>query len=296
MSAGVWIWKVSKPLVLSTSADKEDVRVENSGEGSDISNRAEETAAALPREPAGVGEGEEAAAQSLMDFTLPGSQDYLASPHQFFIYLNSESSLGFSAAFSCPKCSRCSPDGVQVAPDDDKVHSETEDEKLSVTDEKGRFGCPDCEKSFKFQSLLKAHRRIHTGEQPFLCLQCGCRFSFKQSLERHKLTHTSGRSYDCLICGGFFKSLLALKEHSSSHVENGEYLCRECGRAFAWKSASWLNPSRSSAVNPAFFLFPLGFFKSISWWATLRSPHSTTGFCMSSSLRYVRKSTSHVLR
>eukprot|EP00066_Takifugu_rubripes_P022206 XP_011611472.1 PREDICTED: zinc finger protein 17-like [Takifugu rubripes] len=445
---------------LSTSADKEDVRVENSGEGSDISNRAEETAAALPREPAGVGEGEEAAAQSLMDFTLPGSQDYLASPHQASLgphdcldckkkfkfassltahrvihtgerphrcskcgrcfsfrqsldrhrhthktgrkyrcacgeafrslpacsqrqreqgdagvptcrqptparrpkspadddpnanrssespaghqevagggrsgevpgpdgeLLVSNSSEGelrnvgdhvaehagaapehnqeatpakvrtsgrkrkptmkiqvlnlekgtqrwkksgktggaeltdltsscaehsygssiastqgverFSAAFSCPKCSRRSPDGVQVAPDDDKVHSETEDEKLSVTDEKGRFGCPDCEKSFKFQSLLKAHRRIHTGEQPFLCPQCGCRFSFKQSLERHKLTHTSGRSYDCLICGGFFKSLLALKEHSSSHVENGEYLCRECGRAFAWKSA-----------------------------------------------------------
>uniref|UniRef100_A0A8P4KFP8 C2H2-type domain-containing protein n=1 Tax=Dicentrarchus labrax TaxID=13489 RepID=A0A8P4KFP8_DICLA len=116
----------------------------------------------------------------------------------------------------------------------DKVHSvEAEDDKLSLqplADEEGRFSCADCEKSFKFQSLLKAHQRIHTGEQPFLCSQCGRRFSFKQSLERHKQTHKSGRKYECLICGEFFKSLVAQREHKSTHMENGEYLCSECGR------------------------------------------------------------------
>ncbi|XP_024913915.1 zinc finger protein 37 isoform X2 [Cynoglossus semilaevis] len=101
----------------------------------------------------------------------------------------------------------------------------------------GRFSCPSCEKSFRFQSLLRAHQRIHTGEQPFLCSQCGRRFSFKQSLERHKQTHSSGREYQCLICGEFFKSSLAQREHRSTHMENGEYVCSECGRAFAWKSA-----------------------------------------------------------
>ncbi|XP_038595162.1 zinc finger and SCAN domain-containing protein 2-like isoform X2 [Micropterus salmoides] len=148
---------------------------------------------------------------------------------------------GSSAAFSCPKCSFHHPEEAQVQQHIDKVHSvKTEDAKLSLqplTDEEGRFSCPDCEKTFKFLSLLTAHQRIHTGEQPFLCSQCGRRFSFKQSLERHKQTHKSGRKYECLICGEFFKSLVAQREHKSTHMENGEYLCSECGRAFAWKSA-----------------------------------------------------------
>ncbi|KAG7215867.1 hypothetical protein INR49_021848 [Caranx melampygus] len=145
-----------------------------------------------------------------------------------------------SAAFSCPMCSFHHSDEVQVQQHIDSVHSEAEEDNLSLqplTDEEGRFTCPDCDKSFRFQSLLKAHQRIHTGEQPFLCSQCGRRFSFKQSLERHKQTHKTGRKYECLICGEFFKSLLAQREHKSSHMENGEYLCSECGRAFAWKSA-----------------------------------------------------------
>lgn len=148
---------------------------------------------------------------------------------------------GSSAAFSCPKCSFHHSEEALVQQHIDKVHSvEAEDIKLSLqplADEEGRFSCPDCEKTFKFQSLLKAHQRIHTGEQPFLCSQCGRRFSFKQSLERHKQTHKSGRKYECLICGEFFKSLVAQREHKSTHMENGEYLCSECGRAFAWKSA-----------------------------------------------------------
>nr|XP_046234336.1 zinc finger protein 37-like [Scatophagus argus] len=148
---------------------------------------------------------------------------------------------GSSAAFSCPKCSFNHSEEAQIEQHVDNVHSvETEDDKLSpqtFADEEGRFTCPDCDKNFKFQSLLKAHQRIHTGEQPFLCSQCGRRFSFKQSLERHKQTHKSGRKYECLICGEFFKSLVAQREHKNSHMENGEYLCSECGRAFAWKSA-----------------------------------------------------------
>ncbi|XP_029351497.1 zinc finger protein 791-like isoform X2 [Echeneis naucrates] len=147
-----------------------------------------------------------------------------------------------SAAFSCPKCSFHHLEEVEVQQHIDSVHCETEEDKGGplqhlAADEEGRFSCADCEKSFKFQSLLKAHQRIHTGEQPFLCSQCGRRFSFKQSLERHKQTHKSGRKYECLICGEFFKSLVAQREHKSSHMENGEYLCSECGRAFAWKSA-----------------------------------------------------------
>ncbi|KAM3587575.1 uncharacterized protein V6R79_009266 [Siganus canaliculatus] len=145
-----------------------------------------------------------------------------------------------SAAFSCPTCSFQHSDQAEVQQHIDKVHRvQTEEDTPALqplTDEGGRFSCPDCDKTFRFQSLLKAHRRIHTGEQPFLCPQCGRRFSFKQSLERHKQTHKSGRKYECLICGQLFKSVVALKEHKNTHMENGEYLCSECGRAFTWSA------------------------------------------------------------
>ncbi|XP_076006841.1 uncharacterized protein LOC143001228 isoform X2 [Genypterus blacodes] len=148
---------------------------------------------------------------------------------------------GSSAAFSCPQCSFAHAAESEVQQHIDQVHcAEAEDADLllqPLADEEGRFSCPDCEKTFRFQSLLKAHKRKHTGEQPFLCSQCGRCFSFKQSLERHKQTHKAGRKYECLICGELFKSLAAQREHKSTHMENGEYVCTECGRAFAWKSA-----------------------------------------------------------
>ncbi|KAK2883271.1 zinc finger protein 11-like isoform X2 [Channa argus] len=147
---------------------------------------------------------------------------------------------GSPAASSCLRCTFQHSEQAQVQQPINNVPSVgSEEDKLLIQplEEEGRFTCSECEKSFKFQSLLKAHQRIHTGEQPFLCSQCGRRFSFKQSLERHNQTHKSGRKYECLICGEFFKSLVAQREHKSSHMENGEYLCSDCGRAFAWKSA-----------------------------------------------------------
>ncbi|XP_061618839.1 zinc finger protein 420-like [Phyllopteryx taeniolatus] len=111
------------------------------------------------------------------------------------------------------------------------VHSE--DDETALADEQCRFNCQECGKSFKFLSVLESHRRIHTGEQPFLCSQCGRRFSFKQSLERHKQTHKSGRRYERVTRGEFSKCVAAQR----SRAENGEFACSECGREFAWKSA-----------------------------------------------------------
>uniref|UniRef100_A0A3P9IGG7 C2H2-type domain-containing protein n=1 Tax=Oryzias latipes TaxID=8090 RepID=A0A3P9IGG7_ORYLA len=120
-----------------------------------------------------------------------------------------------------------------------EVAGPADEDALTVSsDQKSRhFNCPDCEKSFRFLSLLKAHQRVHTGEQPFSCSQCGWRFSFKQSLDRHKQTHKSGHKYTCLICGELCKSAADLTEHQSGHMEDGEYLCSECGQTFSWRSA-----------------------------------------------------------
>ena len=56
------------------------------------------------------------------------------------------------------------------------------------------------------------------------------------------------------------------------------------------------NFSRSWSVKPAFMRLVLGFFRSISSAATLRSPHTTTGFTASSFCKYAKKTSSHSMR
>ncbi|KAM4712120.1 uncharacterized protein FYW61_021114 [Anableps anableps] len=134
-------------------------------------------------------------------------------------------------AFSCPQCPFQHSEEGQVLQHIDKVHP------TDAADQHGHLSCADCGKVFRFHSLLKAHQRVHTGEQPFSCSQCGRQFSFKQSLERHKQTHSSGNKFLCLICGKLSKSAAEHTRHKSGHLEDGNYQCSECGQMFSWKAA-----------------------------------------------------------
>ncbi|XP_008399543.2 zinc finger protein 420-like [Poecilia reticulata] len=134
-------------------------------------------------------------------------------------------------AFSCPQCSFQDSEEGQVLQHINKVHP------TDAADQHRHLSCADCGKVFRFHSLLKAHQRVHTGEQPFSCSQCGRQFSFKQSLERHKQTHSSGNKLSCLICGELFKSATEHARHKSDHLEDGDYQCSECGQTFSWKAA-----------------------------------------------------------
>lgn len=85
-----------------------------------------------------------------------------------------------------------------------------------VVDDKGRYVCQLCEKTFKTANILKAHMLIHTNRKDFVCRMCGDAFRTKGSLIRHHRRHTDERPYVCSKCGKSFRESGALSRHMRS--------------------------------------------------------------------------------
>lgn len=85
-----------------------------------------------------------------------------------------------------------------------------------IVDEKGRFVCQTCDKTFKSCTILKAHMLTHSTKKDFQCKLCTDSFRTKGSLIRHIRRHTDERPYSCSKCGKSFRESGALSRHMRS--------------------------------------------------------------------------------
>ena len=94
------------------------------------------------------------------------------------------------------------------------------------------FVCPNCRKQFIKNEHLNQHRRIHTGEKPFACLDCDKKFTQNCELNAHRRIHNGEKPFVCPDCDKKFTNNSVLNRHRRIYTGEKPFACLDCDKQF----------------------------------------------------------------
>ena len=138
--------------------------------------------------------------------------------------------------YSCSECEFAFNFETNLRKHIQKVHL-IPDVKVKQNDvkvqEKKSMQCDLCGKGFASVNSLKLHKKLHSGDKPFVCLVCGEAFVVKAQLQYHARLHTGEKPFVCPTCEKGFVSKLGLTQHIRTHTGDRPYICTICDKGFA---------------------------------------------------------------
>ncbi|XP_041976703.1 myoneurin-like [Aricia agestis] len=103
---------------------------------------------------------------------------------------------------------------------------------IATHEEKKKFTCPECPRTFAQKNNLAIHLKKHSGIKDHICDVCGAGFYTQKSLARHNLIHKGERPYPCNLCSKTFIARCDLGRHLRIHAGYKPYKCATCAMSF----------------------------------------------------------------
>ena len=97
--------------------------------------------------------------------------------------------------------------------------------------------CTKCDRTFTFESQVKAHMFSHRSNPSFFCVHPGCDKVFfnENNLTRHSKRH-SGKWYQCMDCPYKDTDKRNYNSHQLSYSRIANYKCDNCGKEFVYNT------------------------------------------------------------